>query len=336
MKRHLLSIPFMRPSVMEKEIKNAFDILIADQLHTSEMTEKFNEELKSLYPFRNVWTFFSYDLAMFLIIHQLQLTDQDSVILSVYHHQKLYDLLKKSGVKVILLDVDKESGMMTVENIESNIQNQTKAVFLNIPFSGAQNLEEYLRLNCVIIFEMDSLFGLEWDAALYDSQKVITIVDFKDNSLISLGGNGCSLLTMSSDFDQYSMDFIDFQITDIQATIGLSQLSKIKDLLDRRRQIAQEYSKTLSQNQQNVKNNYLYYPVYDEKSLFEENENIFKNNGVEIHQRYSQSIIHQQKELTPLFPHAYLLEKHIFCLPIYPTLSHEEVKLIKTILNYLF
>jgi len=138
-----------------------------------------------------------------------------------------------------------------------------------------------------------------------------------------------------------------YRITDIQCSLGISQLKKLASWLKKRQELAKKYDDqfannakiTLLKNQQKVLNAYHLYIIklddtIDRNDLFQK----LKNAGIGINIHYKPVYLHSyykklgyKKGLCPIAENAY---DKIISLPIYPTLTDEQQnEVISKLLN---
>lgn len=138
-----------------------------------------------------------------------------------------------------------------------------------------------------------------------------------------------------------------YRLTDIQAALGVSQMSKIENFMSRRKEIAAAYDSHLSELKnmtvvqsatRNISGNHLYVAKVDFKKIgLNRNElyNIFKDHGVHLHVHYipvylQPLYIDIVKSSTPEaeFKNTSEYYDSAVTLPLHPDLSEANVKLI--------
>ncbi|KPK38484.1 MAG: hypothetical protein AMJ78_09905, partial [Omnitrophica WOR_2 bacterium SM23_29] len=158
-------------------------------------------------------------------------------------------------------------------------------------------------------------------------------------------------------FKYYDMNYLGYKynMTDIQASLGIHQLKKIDDFWERRKRYSEIYDSIL-RGQPNIltlpvvrkgnKNAYHLYPIRVKTenltiSRDEVIDRIQKNNiGVSVHFRCVHSFSFYKRNLKyPLgsFPIAEYASERLISLPLYPKMTEEEVlyvaKTVKRIVN---
>lgn len=144
----------------------------------------------------------------------------------------------------------------------------------------------------------------------------------------------------------YEMQFLGFnyRITDIQTALGISQLNKLDDFVEKRRAIAKKYNEIFEDNpyfdisleNPNGKSAYHLYPILLKNDYLAHKKEIFsklrsEGLGVQVHyipvymQPYYQNLGHKKGEC-PVCEDFYRRE---ISIPMYPTLTDEDLEFVK-------
>jgi dTDP-4-amino-4,6-dideoxygalactose transaminase len=126
---------------------------------------------------------------------------------------------------------------------------------------------------------------------------------------------------------------MDYIMTDFQGAMGLSQLSKLKKLLERRREIASIYCNSMRHSTHRTpfpfNENFAYqsFPVIFD-SLTEKIESYWKKSGIEIIRPIHYPLHRLLEWDRKKFPHAERMARKLYSLPLYPTLTKKEIEKI--------
>ena len=151
-------------------------------------------------------------------------------------------------------------------------------------------------------------------------------------------------------YEQIDLGY-NYRMSDIAATLGLSQLSKIEKFLDKRRKIAKGYSDSLGRlplvlplNEANVRSAWHLYVVRVDPSQSKlSRDNVFdllRENGIGVNVHYIP--IHMQPYYQKMgfqlgdFPVAEKYSKEALSLPIFPSLTFEEQAKVSSTLLRIF
>jgi dTDP-4-amino-4,6-dideoxygalactose transaminase len=272
-------------------------------------------------------------------------------------------------------DVELSTGNLDVSKVESRINEKTKFM-VPVHYSGnpvdLKSLYEIAEENDVKIIE-DAAHSV---GAEYDSKKIgsckyseMTIFSFHPVKHITTGEGG-AVLTNNKEYYEKLLSFrshgitkenlkgessgdwyyemcelgFNYRITDIQTTLGISQLSKLDRFVKKRRKIAKIYDEIFENNpffdtileNENGKSSYHLYPILLKDEFKNKKGEIFsklreEGLGVQVHyipvylQPYYQDLGYE-KGLCPCSEEFYKKE---ISIPMYPSLSNEDIEFVE-------
>lgn len=198
----------------------------------------------------------------------------DEVIMPTYTIISCANAVIRAGAKPVLVDCDPDTWCMRVDQIERAITSKTKAIMVVHIFGHPVDMDPIMDLadkyNLIVIEDAAEVHG-----ALYKSKRFsdhptwqkcggighIATFSFFANKLITTGEGGMVV----TDNDQYAAkarSLINlcfrpdrrfrhtelghqFRITNMQCAIGVNQVKRIEEIVDRKRWIAHEYTTRL-------------------------------------------------------------------------------------------
>jgi len=194
-------------------------------------------------------------------VYALNLTKGDEIILPSFTIISCVIALLKFGCKPVLVDIEPDTWNMDVSQIESKITNNTKAIMAVHMYGHPCNMDEIIRIsntyNLKIIEDASQVHG-----AIYKDKKCgsighISTFSFYANKIITTGEGGM-VLTSDVILDKRAREYRNLcfipeqrflhndignnlRMTNLQASIGLSQLRKISKLIDIKRKNGDYY-----------------------------------------------------------------------------------------------
>ncbi|MFH0780877.1 MAG: DegT/DnrJ/EryC1/StrS family aminotransferase, partial [Pseudomonadota bacterium] len=269
----------------------------------------------------------------------------------------------------IFVDVDEDTLLLNAEQVELHITPRTKAI-IAVDYAGQpcdyRALREVSdRHNLVLVADACHALGAESHGCRVGSLADITVFSFHPVKHITTGEGGMAVTDnieyarrmrlfrnhgISTDFRErekqgsWHYEMVDlgfnYRMTDFQCALGISQMHSLPDFLDRRQEIARQYTEAF-QNNNDVfplhlhPNNHHAWHLYvvklagrlaDRKVVFQE----MRVAGIGVNVHYIPVHLHPfyshrfgyKPGLCPVAEEVYL---HILSLPIWPGMSNDDV-----------
>jgi UDP-4-amino-4-deoxy-L-arabinose-oxoglutarate aminotransferase len=268
-------LPLSRPSIGEGEIEGVVSCLKSGWITTGPLCNSFEEKFCKLTGASYALSVSSGTAGMHLLMVALGIKTGDEIITPSMTFASTINMITLSGAKPIFVDIDYDTLNVDAELIEEKITQKTKGI-IPVHFAGAPaDMDKMLAIakkHHLFIIE-DAAHGLGsyykdvhvggWgQAAIFSFHPIKNIttgeggmITHSDDQLESRlrllrfhgierdawkrygkGGN--------PDYDIKAPGF-KYNLTDIQAALGLAQLSRLKELNSRRRRLAKLYMEGL-------------------------------------------------------------------------------------------
>lgn len=174
-------------------------------------------------------------------------------------------VIRQGGIPV-LIDSDPETWNMDVEQIESRITSKTKAICIVHIYGLPVDVDPVVRLatkyGLKIVEDAAELHGQTYRGAMCGTFGDISIFSFYPNKQITTGEGGMVLtddpdlaakaaLLRNLCFDPNKRRFVhedigwNYRMTNLQAALGLGQLSRIGEIVTRKREVGNLYNELL-------------------------------------------------------------------------------------------
>ena len=270
--------------------------------------------------------------------------------------------VQKQNLKPILIDCDLNNWNMKIEDIENAITKNTKAIIAThiygYPIDMVKIKSICKKYNLYLIEDAAEMIGHKFKKKYCGSFGDISTFSFYSNKHITTGEGG-AILTNSKKLDSKIKDLRNlcfgrinrynhsdlgwnYRFTNIQASLGLSQLKRIKKIIREKKKIGKIYYKYLKNN-----NN-----IYIQKPRIKNFSNVYWVVGVVIKEKLAKLGIetrsffwpmHKQEVFKKLkikfngnFPNSEYLCKYGFYLPSSLNLTEKKIKFICNNLSNLF
>jgi len=335
-------IPHNRPTLGENEVKLAINIIRSEWVAQGSAVETFEQEFCQFLglPEGSAVAVSSGTAALYLSLYILNGKDK-LIAYPAYTCSALRNAVELVGGHHSLVDSQITSPNMNLNEIES----QVDIAIIPHMFGIAQPITT-INQTIKTIEDCAQSLGSIVNDQYTGLQGDLGVFSFYATKLITSGGQGGMIVSKDPHIIQELKDYrlfdrrgdskyrFNFQMTDLQAAVGIAQLRQLPSFIKRREEIYQQYKEAnlpLLEDPPNVK------PVRFRAIIQTSKQHELIT---ALHFNNISSVIPLQDwELLgtkDAFPNAYNWTQKLVSLPIYPTLHDDQVKLIiKTIKNIL-
>ena len=280
-------IPFSPPDITEAEIQAVAEVLRSGWITSGPKLDKFEEEIAKYCKTSKAVALNSATAALELVLKTFDIKEGDEIISTPYTYTATSSVAVHRGIKPKYVDVNKDSFFMDYEKLSDAITDKTK-VIMPVDIGGMpcdydvikgilrdKNREDII-LSCDSAHSFGAKYkgervGTQCDFHSYSFHAVKNLttaeggaVVFNDNNFkgksnlyqdfkfTSLHGQSKDALSkMKAGSWEYDIitDGFKCNMTDINAAIGLVQLSRYEEMLKKRRAIFDIYSNILKEEE---------------------------------------------------------------------------------------
>ena len=366
-KNHSL-IPFFKPAINRFDLSQVLECMIKDQLEEGETTEMLEKKVAEYLNIDELVLVNSGSIALLLALSSLDLQVNDGILCPIFISPTYIDVIKWLNLNIRFINSQKDSIFPSTDNFIEAITDNTKVIIIShslacyFPVKDLmKKLNEYNQKNHkeIILIENSTQRFIPHNNDSLNAD--FTFYSFESDQIITTGhGAGITAknkrhLKWIKDRKKYRnqkqlLGRIDCSITDIQSAIGLSELNLISKFIKRRQEIADYYCDSIVRNKKisilpdstqelnsQIKSNsnpLIYYFAFKVDGLSKDKIiNLFKRYNIEIQAIFPQ-MPHRLLNLDDLnYINAVSLYSQYCLLPIYPTLTKQEIEHIGSILS---
>ncbi|MGM8366491.1 UDP-4-amino-4,6-dideoxy-N-acetyl-beta-L-altrosamine transaminase [Virgibacillus sp. W0181] len=367
-------IPYGRQSIDDADIQVVVDVLKSDYLTTGPAVENFEVKIADYVGAKYAVAFSNGTAALHGACFAAGIGDGDEVITTPMTFAASANCVLYQGGKPVFADIDPETYNIDPNEICKKITAKTKAI-IPVDFTGQPaDIDEILKIakkhNLTVIEDAAHAIGATYKGKKIGSIADMTMFSFHPVKHITTGEGGIITTNNRDFYDKlrqfrthgitrdtsllnenhgpwyYEMQFLgyNYRMTDIQAALGASQIDKLDQFIERRREIVDQYNKGFSalnelitphQHPDGSSSWHLYVIQLqryllsiDRKQFFEELRKA--NIGVNVHyipvhlQPYYQKLGHKKGD----YPVAEELYEQIISLPLFPAMTDEDVQYV--------
>jgi len=272
-------IPVFAPSIGEDTKKHLEDALDVGWLGMGTSTKEFEDRISEFLNLKNrfVVTTNTGTSALHIALRVANIGPGDEVITPSFNYVADHQAIKMTGADVVMCDIEEDNLGMDYEKVEELITNKTKAIiplhFAGIPCNQKKIFKMAEKYDLRVIEDAMHAFGTTIDGEKIGSYGDITCFSFDPVKIITSIDGGCVVVNTkeeaqrlqklrllgvdkdtteryknkrSWDYDVISEGYR-YHLTNIMASVGISQIKKINTFITNRQKICQEYNQAFKE-----------------------------------------------------------------------------------------
>lgn len=343
-------VPHSRPTISEDDVKVVSQVLASGNIAQGRKVREFENEIACLIGTKYAVACSSGTAAIHLALIGLDIKTQDDVVMPSYVCSSPYFATLHAGAKPKIADIAFTGFHLSAKSVKDRLSAKTKAIIVPHMFGDPADLDELLNLGIPVIEDCAQSIGAEYKNRKVGNFGDLSVFSFYATKMITTGEGGM-VLTNNSDFYSRIIEARDYdkkplipakynyKMTDFQAALGLSQLRKLPQFINRRRQIASLFAEQFSNYRITLPSENIHKkPVFFRYVALIEKEGLIEKEarkGGVICEKPVWKPLH--KDLAgvkcPNSDHAYT---YALSIPIYPSLREEEIEHVTGTLKLIF
>ncbi|RKY89127.1 UDP-4-amino-4,6-dideoxy-N-acetyl-beta-L-altrosamine transaminase, partial [candidate division KSB1 bacterium] len=265
-------LPFHQPSIDGEEIQEVVDTLKSGWITTGPKTKLFEKKFQEYIGCKYAIAVSSCTAGLHLALVAAGVGQGDEVITTPYTFATTGEVIIQIGAKPVFVDIEEDGFNIDVTKIPEAITPETKAI-IPVHFAGEPcDMDEIMKIaqenNLFVIEDAAHAVGAEYKGKKIGNIGDVTVFSFYATKNLTTGEGGMvttnndelaekirllSLHGISKDaWKRYTAEGswyyeilyagYKYNMTDIQASLGIHQLNKLEKFLSIRQKYAQRYS----------------------------------------------------------------------------------------------
>lgn len=326
-------IPHSQPTLTFKDKDALSKVMQSNMIATGEKTTEFENRVADYLGLKGGVATSSGTAALFLSLKGLGIGKKDEVVIPTYVCPTVLYAVENTGATPVLCDVGSD-WLISSDTVKPHLSSKTKAVIAPHIGGIAIDIEPLIELGVPVIEDLAQAFGAEINGRKAGSFGQISIYSFKAIKCLTTGEGGMILTNDESILEEMRSAQIFCPMSDLQAALGISQLEQYESFLQRRQEIANIYFRTFDKFSDicmplSLRKRSMFFRFPLRVPLpFEMLKTEFEKEGIAVRQ-FIDFLLHRVlKQPSKNFPNAEKHFKETFSIPIYPSLSDDQVDYI--------
>ena len=336
-----MHIPHSRPWISHQDRQAVLDALAGDMIAEGEKARAFENAIREYVGVEQAVAVSSGSSAIVLALAALSVGSGDEVVLPTYVCQSVLDAVISVGAKPVICDVS-STGVLTQKIVSNAITRHTRAIIAVHIFGRPCDIVSLRSLGVPVIEDACQAFGLDLGGGVAGGLGDVGVYSFHATKCLTTGEGGM-LVSQKSGLAHRARSFASGSavrrrhlfapLSDIQASLGLSQLGRYHDFLNRRNMVRKEFISAAEQNglqcrHLNDSEALFRFTVFVEKPFNQIQQRLLKC-GISVRKGVDQ-LLHRIVGLSDAaFPCATELFQKTVSLPFYPSLTESEIRTIR-------
>ena len=356
-------IRFQKPALYRKDMDAVLQTMVDEKIGPGERKREFLKLFSAFVSQKDGIALRSYLDVIMASLVALDIAEGDSVIISVLSPRIYLEAMRRLGIKPVIVDTD-EYGLLDPETVSESLKDGVKAILYFEPvcqipasFTAIENMKA---VGLPIIEDITESIGSETesDSGSSDEESAearyvkagmlgdIVIAALEEDGIISSGG-GAVAVSSSQDCIERLKKYADLgspyvDLPDMNAALGIVQLSKIDTLLERRRNIFQMYLQAQRKSDTRLfgsasplfsSNGYGFSVIV--KARPDDSIAFANKYSVSCKRTFSGSVGQRYQDKYDRFPNAIAFITRAISFPLYPFLSKNDLETIQRVISHI-
>ena len=260
-------VPLSRPDITDAEIQAVTDVLKSPHLSLGPKLREFEQAFETYIGRKHAVAVNSGTSGLFLCTQALGLGPGDEVITTPFTFIASVNIIMMAGARPVFVDIDPASLNIDPEKIADKITPRTKAIVPVEVFGNPAGIDRVCKIaekhNLAVIEDSCEGLGSALNGKKVGTFGQMSVFAFYPNKQMTTGEGGM-IMTDDDDLAELCISLrnqgrgkgggwlahqrlgYNYRLCDINCALGIVQLSRIEEFIEKRRKVAQMYQKALA------------------------------------------------------------------------------------------
>ncbi|MBN1699699.1 MAG: DegT/DnrJ/EryC1/StrS aminotransferase family protein [Spirochaetales bacterium] len=338
-------IPIFKPTIKRKHMDSVLTCMVSEEIGPGNRSHQFELKMSAFLNLSGGLAFSSYYNALRIALDIIDVKPSDHIILSSLSPQIYGYLCEENGFIPLTGDVEPETGTLSVDEVEKLLPRQPKAILLHSPLGFLPDFEGLSQFGIPVIEDISQSFGNRMGEDVCGTFGDIAVLSLASSGIVTSGDGGIILTKHKSIYrkikEKKERIPRDLLLSDIAASLGMSQLKDADAYISRRKEIERVFSQAIMKSSHttlkqklDAEPGFYSFPVVLNGSMNDVRKYALKKN-IETQPAFLDSIISLTSAEKGEFPHAKNLLLRCLLFPLYPMLGNKNIDLIARVLSTL-
>lgn len=338
-------IPLYKPSIKRKEMDALLSTLVSDYIESENENDEFLKALSTYLKLEYGALLRDYSTAISTALKSLKFKPGSKILISALSPSVYVKEFEKLSIIPVYADVDPVTGSIDPLELEKLTEIGIDGVIVYSGNGIAPDYKIYSELNIPVIEDITTTIGCNTATEDISWKPDILILRMELQDIITSGEGTALFAGNKVVLSTLRIMLTDLPVTsfllNMHAAMGHIQLNSIDHFLERRREIALIFEKSLLKGHHksfhSLDNSLRNYPSFHVvlSSPFKEVSRYARKNGVRVELAFSDSVLTIDPDTAAKCPNANSLHMRTAVFPLYPGLGNKNTLIISKILSTL-
>lgn len=244
-------IPHSRPTLSAADAERVAGVVRSGQIAQGREVAAFERELAARLNVEDAAVVSSGSAALELALRALEVGPGDEVIIPTFVCDALHHAVTRAGGRPVLADADPATLTLAADDAKRRLSARTRCLIVPHAFGLAVDLDPFLALGVPVLEDCAQALGATVGGRPVGGLGRLAVCSFYATKLMTTGEGGAvagpaALVRRVRDARDYDeredlAPRFNYKLTDMQAALGRSQLTRLDEFVARRRAIAARY-----------------------------------------------------------------------------------------------